>query len=737
MNYLPIIFSLSLRFTPQLDIADCGPACLKMVADFFNVNISLQKARELCHTGKTGVSFGGIANAAEKIGFRSLAVKIKYDSEEGIPGLIAFPMPCIAHWNQNHFVVLYKINKESVWVADPAHGKIKLSRQHFLKCWTSDGYYGIVLGLEPLPGFISHIEPGIRKSIGWSQVLAYLGSHRRLLYHFIIGLLVGLIFQAIVPFWSQVVIDQGVLKQNVNFLVIILIAQMVLVLSQMSVQYIQNWILLHIGRRINVSMISDFLMQLMRLPLGYFDSKNIGDLIQRIQDNSRVEGFLTGNVLTIFFSLSTFLVFSVILLLFNPVIFLVFCGFSALYFLWITLFMKRRKELDYLNFRQASDNQHTLYELITGMQEIKLQGSERKRRWKWIDIQAVLFRIQGKSLALKQYQDFGALFFNRLKDIIITFIAAMAVIRGDITLGTLVSIQYIVGQLNAPFDQFIGFIRSAQDARISLDRMGEILEVSPEDPPDMKPVQSLPQQTDITFDKVSFRYNALSEYVLRDVSIHIPVGKVTAIVGVSGSGKTTLLKLLLGFYTVQEGSITVGHIPLQAMDKRFWRSKCGTVTQEGYIFSDTIANNIGESDETVSFDKLDKALRVANISDFVYGLPNSYNTMIGSKGIGVSQGQKQRLLIARAVYKDPDFLLFDEATNSLDATNERIIMDNLQRFYRHKTVVVVAHRLSTVKHADNIIVLDKGTVLEQGRHHELIARRGKYYELIQDQLDLE
>lgn len=547
----------------------------------------------------------------------------------------------------------------------------------------------------------------------------------------------GLIFQAIVPFWSQVVIDQGVLKQNVNFLVIILIAQMVLVLSQMSVQYIQNWILLHIGRRINVSMISDFLMQLMRLPLGYFDSKNIGDLIQRIQDNSRVEGFLTGNVLTIFFSLSTFLVFSVILLLFNPVIFLVFCGFSALYFLWITLFMKRRKELDYLNFRQASDNQHTLYELITGMQEIKLQGSERKRRWKWIDIQAVLFRIQGKSLALKQYQDFGALFFNRLKDIIITFIAAMAVIRGDITLGTLVSIQYIVGQLNAPFDQFIGFIRSAQDARISLDRMGEILEVSPEDPPDMKPVQSLPQQTDITFDKVSFRYNALSEYVLRDVSIHIPVGKVTAIVGVSGSGKTTLLKLLLGFYTVQEGSITVGHIPLQAMDKRFWRSKCGTVTQEGYIFSDTIANNIGESDETVSFDKLDKALRVANISDFVYGLPNSYNTMIGSKGIGVSQGQKQRLLIARAVYKDPDFLLFDEATNSLDATNERIIMDNLQRFYRHKTVVVVAHRLSTVKHADNIIVLDKGTVLEQGRHHELIARRGKYYELIQDQLDLE
>lgn len=717
---------------------DCGPACLKMVTDYHGRSVSLQQLRELCHISHIGASLAGIADAAEKVGLRSLAVKIAYNSSADKPGLTDFPLPCIAHWNQNHFVVIYRVKGHNVWIADPGHGKIRLRKEDFLDSWLSDGDKGVVLGLEPLPGWSGDDKPeSDTPGQGWRKVLAYLGSHSRLLIQYGVGLLVGIGFQAILPFLSQALIDDGIQRQNIHLVWVILIAQLVLFLSQASVQFIQSWIMLHIGRRINVAMVSDFLMQLMRLPLGYFDSKNVGDLIQRIQDNSRVEGFLTGNVLTIFFSLSTFLVFSVILLLFNPVIFLVFCGFSALYFLWVTIFMKRRKELDYLNFRQASDNQHTLYELITGMQEIKLQGSERKRRWKWIDIQAVLFRIQGKSLALKQYQDFGALFFNRLKDIIITFIAAMAVIRGDITLGTLVSIQYIVGQLNAPFDQFIGFIRSAQDARISLDRMGEILEVSPEDPPDMKPVQSLPQQTDITLDKVSFRYNALSEYVLRDVSIHIPVGKVTAIVGVSGSGKTTLLKLLLGFYTVQEGSITVGHIPLQAMDKRFWRSKCGTVTQEGYIFSDTIANNIGESGETVSFDKLDRALRVANISDFVYGLPNSYNTMIGSKGIGVSQGQKQRLLIARAVYKDPDFLLFDEATNSLDATNERIIMDNLQRFYRHKTVVVVAHRLSTVKNADNIIVLDKGTVLEQGRHHELIARRGKYYELIQDQLDLE
>lgn len=717
---------------------DCGPACLKMVADHYGRSLSLQRLRELCHIGNTGVSFAGIADAAEKAGLRSLAVRICYDSVPDRPGLVDFPLPCIAHWSQNHFVVIYRIRKNVVYIADPGHGKIRLDKAAFLKGWISDGDKGIVLGLEPLPewSFDDGTESAAHEK-GWRKVLSYLGSHRRLLIQYGIGLLAGIGFQAALPFLSQALIDEGIQRQNIHLVWVILIAQLVLFLSQVSVQFVQGWIMLHIGRRINVAMVSDFLMKLMRLPLGYFDSKNIGDLVQRIQDNSRVEGFLTGNVLTIFFSLSTFVVFAAILLLFRPVIFIVFAGFSVLYFLWITLFMKRRKELDYLNFRQASDNQHTLFELINGMQEIKLQGSERKRRWKWIDIQAVLFRIQGRSLALKQYQDFGALFFNRLKDIIITFIAAMAVIRGDITLGTLVSIQYIVGQLNAPFDQFIAFIRSAQDARISLDRMGEILEVNPEDPVDMKTVQALPEQADITFDKVSFRYNALSDHVLKDVSIGIPAGKVTAIVGASGSGKTTLLKLLLGFYPVTQGLISIGHIPLQALDKRYWRSKCGTVMQEGYIFSDTIAHNIGESDETVSFEKLDRSLRVANISDFVYGLPNSYNTMTGAKGIGVSQGQRQRLLIARAVYKDPDFLFFDEATNSLDATNEKIIMQNLQQFYRNKTVVVVAHRLSTVKHADNIIVLDQGRVIEQGRHHELVSRRGKYYELVRDQLDLD
>ena len=399
--------------------------------------------------------------------------------------------------------------------------------------------------------------------------------------------------------------------------------------------------------------------------------------------------------------------------------------------------MKRRADLDYLAFQQASDNQSTLFEMINGMQEIKLQGSERKRRWKWIDIQALLFRVQSKSLALRQYQDFGALFFNRLKDILITFIAARAVINGEITLGTLFAIQYIVGQLNAPFDQFIAFIRSAQDARISLTRMAEVTDVTPEEDPSVLTISEIPDEAAITLDKVGFAYSPLSPQVRSGIDLDIPSGKVTAIVGASGSGKTTLLKLLLGFYPPTEGKVSVGSIPLLAINKSAWRAKCGTVMQDGYIFSDTIGNNIAESDDVISFTKLDRALHVANIQDFVYSMPLSYNTMIGAKGSGVSQGQRQRILIARAVYKDPEYLFFDEATNALDATNERIIMENLNQFFQSKTVVVVAHRLSTVKNADNIVVLDAGKIVETGTHRDLVALRGKYWELVQNQLDLE
>lgn len=723
-------------FTHQLDAMDCGPACLKMITDHHGRVVSLQKLREKCHISREGVSLAGISEAAESLGMRTMAVKVTYDSHRDQPGLTEFPLPCIVHWEQRHFVVVYKISSKYVWVADPAHGKIRLTKEQFKKSWCSDGDQGIALGLEPSPEFYQAGEVNTSKGV-WSGLLPYLTPYKRLIIQFTIGILVGLVFQVMFPFLTQSLIDVGVQNQNLSFVTLILIAQLVLFVSQTFVQFIQSWIILQIGKRVNVSLISDFLIRLMRLPLGYFDSKNVGDLIQRIQDNSRVESFLTGSVLSIFFSFLSVVVFSGILLMYDVLIFGVFLFFTTLYIAWVMIFMKRRADLDYLAFQQASDNQSTLFEMINGMQEIKLQGSERKRRWRWIDIQALLFRVQSKSLALRQYQDFGALFFNRLKDILITFIAARAVISGQISLGTLFAIQYIVGQLNAPFDQFIAFIRSAQDARISLTRMAEVTDVTPEEDPTVQTIRDIPQEADIVLDKVGFAYSPLSPQVLSGIDLTIPAGKVTAIVGASGSGKTTMLKLLLGFYPPTEGKVSVGSIPLQAINKSAWRSKCGTVMQDGYIFSDTIGNNIAESDDVVSFTKLDRALHVANIQDFVYSMPLSYNTMIGAKGSGVSQGQRQRILIARAVYKDPEYLFFDEATNALDATNERIIMENLNQFFQRKTVVVVAHRLSTVKNADNIVVLDAGKIVETGTHKDLVALRGKYWELVQNQLDLE
>jgi ATP-binding cassette subfamily B protein len=723
-------------FTHQLDAMDCGPACLKMITDYHGRVVSLQKLREKCHISREGVSLAGISEAAESLGLRTMAVKVTYDSHIDLPGLTEFPLPCIVHWEQRHFVVVYKINSKYVWVADPAHGKIRLTKEQFKKSWCSDGDQGIALGLEPSPEFYQAGEINTSKGV-WSSLLPYLSPYKRLIIQFMVGILVGLVFQVMFPFLTQSLIDVGVQNQNLSFVTLILIAQLVLFVSQTFVQFIQSWIILQIGKRVNVSLISDFLIRLMRLPLGYFDSKNVGDLIQRIQDNNRVENFLTGSVLSIFFSFLSVVVFSGILLMYDVLIFGVFLFFTTLYITWVMIFMKRRADLDYLAFQQASDNQSTLFEMINGMQEIKLQGSERKRRWKWIDIQALLFRVQSKSLALRQYQDFGALFFNRLKDILITFIAARAVINGQITLGTLFAIQYIVGQLNAPFDQFIAFIRSAQDARISLTRMAEVTDVTPEEDPSVQTISEIPGEAAITLDKVGFAYSPLSPQVLSGIDLTIPAGKVTAIVGASGSGKTTLLKLLLGFYPPTEGKVSVGSIPLLAINKSAWRAKCGTVMQDGYIFSDTIGNNIAESDDVISFTKLDRALHVANIQDFVYSMPLSYNTMIGAKGSGVSQGQRQRILIARAVYKDPEYLFFDEATNALDATNERIIMENLNQFFQSKTVVVVAHRLSTVKNADNIVVLDAGKIVETGTHKDLVALRGKYWELVQNQLDLE
>lgn len=722
------------QFYKQLDSMDCGPTCLRMVAKHYGKSYSLPFLREKCYIDKAGVSLKGISEAAELIGLRTIALKIPTLGAVGEPSLIEAPMPCILHWNQNHFVVAYKVTKSHVWVADPADGKHKLTIQEFESSWLSDGENGIAMLLEPTNTFYTdELEDGQQKGFGF--LLSYLKPHRKLMIQLIIGLLLGTVFQLIFPFLTQSLVDIGIDTKNLNFIYIILAGQLMLFVSSTIVRFIQSWILLHISVRINVNLIADFLIKLMHLPLGFFDSKNTGDLLQRIGDHKRIESFLTNSSLSVLLSITNLIVFGIVLAVYSVQIFLIFFVSSILYIGWIFFFLKMRKEVDYRAFQQMADNQDSLIEIIQGMPEIKLQGSQLKRRWKWATIQAKLFRTQMKALSISQYQDAGALSINQLKDIFITFLAAKLVLDGEMTLGMMLAIQYIIGQLNGPLQQLIGFIRAAQDAIISLERLSEIHGADNEEKVEDEKLSEIPEGN-IEISNLTFQYTPISDEVLTDVSVTIPIGKTTAIVGSSGSGKTTLIKLLLGFYPTTKGSIKVGQQELSSIYTKVWREQCGVVMQEGFIFSDTIANNIAESDDKTNIAKVMTAAIQANIWDFISNLPLGLNTMIGSKGNGVSQGQRQRLFIARAIYKNPQFLFFDEATNALDATNERIIMKNLKKFLKGKTAVVVAHRLSTVKNADQIIVLENGRVVEVGKHKKLVKQKGKYYELVKNQLEL-
>ena len=713
---------------------DCGPTCLRMIAKHYGKSYSLPFLREKCYIDRAGVSLRGISEAAELIGFRTMAVKIPVKDKADSPSLRVAPMPCIVHWNQNHFLVVYKVDDQYVWIADPGAGKFKLSYEEFAASFCSDGNKGIALLLETTPEFRQNdLDTGQAKGFGF--LLQYLTPHRKLMIQLVLGLLLGIVFQLIFPFLTQSLVDIGIDTQNLNFIYLVLAAQLMLFLSQTVVRFIQSWILLHISVRINVSLISDFLIKLMKLPLGFFDAKNTGDLLQRIGDHRRIENFLTQSTLSVLLSSVNLVVFGVVLAIFSIPVFLIFLVSAIIYILWIFLFLKRRKEVDYKAFQQLSDNQDSLIEIIQGMPEIKLQGSQLKRRWKWAVIQAKLFRTQMKSLAISQYQDAGALSINQLKDIIITFIAAKAVLDGQLTLGTMLAIQYIIGQMNAPLQQLVGFIRTAQDASISLERLSEIHVSENEENIDENKLNVVPDG-DIIIENLHFRYTPISDEVLTDINLIIPKGKTTAIVGTSGSGKTTLIKLLLGFYQPTEGKIKIEYTPLNQIYQNVWRQQCGVVMQDGYIFSDTIANNIAESDENTDYMKVISAATSANIFDFIESLPLGLQTMIGSKGNGVSQGQKQRLLIARAIYKNPEFLFFDEATNALDANNERIIMQNLDEFLKGKTAIVVAHRLSTVKNADQIVVLENGKIVEIGTHQELVQKNGNYYTLVKNQLEL-
>ncbi len=726
-------------FYRQLDQMDCGPTCLKMIAKHYGKVYDREFLRQLANITRDGVSLGGIAEASEKIGFQSLAVNVTYETlAEDIP------LPCIAYWRQRHFIVVHKIDKKGVHVADPAFGLTTYYKEEFLRGWLNskrvkDDDEGLLLLLETTPNFENTEEQPPKKGLGFRFLFPYFKPYRKYIIQLFIGLFVASFIQLVFPFLTQAIVDKGINYQNLNFVNIVLIAQIFLFTSQTAIQLIRNWLLLYITGRINIKIISDFLIKLMRLPIRFFDSKSLGDLIQRIEDHRRVQDFLSSATLNILFSAINILVFGIVLLYYNSIIFLIFAIGAILYMIWVLRFMKKRAELEFRRFDEASGNQSSRVQLINGMQEIKLNNSERRRRWEWETIQIRLFRISIKSLTIDQYQSVGGAFLDQIKNILITFYAAKLVIDGEITLGAMLAIQFIIGQLNIPINNFLDFIRTAQDARISIERLAEIHDKEDEEDIKNEKIKTLPSEQSIFISNLSFRYGSIhAPLVLQNIDAIISQKKVTAIVGASGSGKTTLLKLLLKFYQPNEGNIKIGNSNLENIDSTFWRRKCGVVMQDGYIFADSIARNITESslDGLINTEKLLDAVKVARLDNFIESLPTGYNTRIGASGISLSGGQNQRILIARAVYKNPDFLFFDEATSALDAENESEIMKNLENFYQNKTVVIVAHRLSTVKNADQILVLDNGKIIEQGNHQSLTKKKGAYYRLVKNQLEL-
>ncbi|MCW1964651.1 peptidase domain-containing ABC transporter [Chryseobacterium viscerum] len=723
-------------FYKQPDTKDCGPTCLRIVSKYYGKSISLQQIRNLSETTREGSSLLGLSDAAENLGFRSMGVQIDFNTltEE-------VPFPCVAHWNKNHFVVVYKIDKNNkVYISDPSYGLITYTREEFIKSWIGENANenteeGIVLILETTPAFFQTEFDAEESKASFTFLSKYLLKYKTLVIQLAIGLLGGSLLSLIFPFLTQSIVDVGIQNQDINFIYVVLLAQIMLFLGRMGIETIRSWILLHLSARINISIISDFFIKLMRLPISFFDTRMTGDIMQRINDHHRIEQLLTSSSLNTLFSLVNLIIFSIVLLFYDYRLFIVYLVGAVLYIGWISFFLKKRKELDYKRFSQVSQEQSKVIELINGMQEIKMHNAEKQKRWDWEFLQVKLFKIRIKSLSLEQWQSVGGNFINQMKDILVSFLSAKLVLSGNLTLGMMLSVQYIIGQLNSPLLQLIDFIKQTQDAKISLERLGEIHDKDDEEDKNEQYATDIPKK-DIEIKDMSFRYIGSDVPVFENLSLTIPYQQTTAIVGASGSGKTTLLKLLMKFYDPDQGEIRIGSTNMKNISPRYWRDHCGVVMQEGYVFNDTIANNIAVGEDHIDKQKLRRAVEIANIKEFIESLPLSYNTKIGNEGVGVSGGQKQRLFIARAVYKSPEYILFDEATSALDANNEKVIMENLEQFFKGKTAVVIAHRLSTVRHADKIIVLDQGKVVEEGSHADLVDLRGEYYRLVRNQLEL-
>ena len=728
-----------IRIIYQHDSMQCCIVCLQMICGYYGKKYSSEYLSKLCFATTEGVSMLGINDAANTLGFHTLCVKIATKDLEKVP------LPCILHWNQNHFIVLYKVkNGKKFYVADPGKGLVTYGLDEFKKHWVSTKSNGeskgIAMFLETTPAFFTYKmegEANLKEKRSFRFLFGYVKKYRKYFGQIILGLIVGSLLQLVLPFLTQSIVDVGIKNQDIGFVWLILLGQLMLTISRTVIDFIRRWLLLHISLRINISLVSDFFIKLLKLPMSFFDTKLMGDLMQRMNDHSRVNNFLTQQTLNITFAMLTFVVFSVVLFFYNKFVFAIFLLGSILYGAWMTLFLKRRKVLDYELFEQQAINNNKTYEFITSMQEIKLQDCEQRRRWEWEDTQADLFGVQMKSLKLQQTQEAGSIFINEVKNIIITVVAATAVIHGQMTLGMMLAVQYIIGQLNSPVEQLMNFFYSLQDVKISLERINEIHQMDDEYGKEGFRTSIEDKKEGIDIKKIMFKYDphALRK-TIDDVNIHIPQGKVTAIVGASGSGKTTLIRLMLGYYPVLEGKINIGNTDINKLNKKWWRRQCGVVMQEGVIFSESIARNIAVDDGDIDKERLLKAAEIACIKDYVMALPLKFNTKIGRDGVGLSQGQKQRILIARAVYKNPDYIFLDEATNSLDANNERSIVENLDKFYKGKTVVIVAHRLSTVKNADQIVVIDHGKVVEVGNHESLTTKRGAYYNLVKNQLEL-
>ena len=723
----------------QKETFDCGAACLKMIAKFYGKDISLKYLIDICSIGKMGTTLRSLSNAAEAISFRTTGVSLNFEGNEEEAGIYDVPLPVIAYWEQRHFIVVYKVDKKSIWVADPAIGLLRYDHEKFKRGWYLGNKKGVLLLLEPTHRFFTgenmkEIPTGSSRWENISHIFNYLRPYKKLIGQLTMGICLSSIFSLILPFLTKSVVDQGISNQDIGLIYLILLGQLTIFLSQTIIEILQSWITLHIGNRVGIALLFDFLDKLMKLPIAFFSRNTDGYLLQRINELDRINSLFTNSSFTTIFSLFNLIIFSVVLLIYSAPIFIIFWFLSIIHVSWILVFLKKRKTLDVKRLELFGRNKAKLLEIIQGITEIKLQNSEKKRRWQWINIQAKIFKANIKFLRLTQFQYTGGLFFLQLKNILISFFAAKSVVEGNLTLGMMLSIQYIIGQISYPLESLVNFIQSIHDAKISMERLNEIHDYENEESHFTNQISEIPASGDISFTDTYFRYSENLDYVLKGISLKIPRNKVTAIVGGSGSGKTTLIKLLLGFYPPSRGEIRLGEIPLNHYNLTQWRRSCGAVMQESFIFPDTIANNITESSDEVDAEMMIRASKTANIHHFISNLKAGYNTILGEHGVDLSRGQKQRILIARAVYKNPHFLFFDEATNALDAENEAQIMQNLTNFYAGRTVVVVAHRLSTVINADQIVLFDNGQIVEQGTHISLLEQDGYYANLISKQL---